>query len=181
MNSDGQLVREVSIRWLGAVTESKPRELQPRQFVPYCPNEVLAFVAGRPEPSQRTVFEDGVEQHHALDHPSLRRPLPKAAIGFVNRRPEWLVVKVEHAPPMELARRDRCGQATVDKVPDEVRGLLAVDDAGELAVLAFEEDTRVEEDLQKEPCLAVREAERGDGLVSIGVRLFNRPALRRTR
>jgi hypothetical protein len=45
---------------------------------------------------------------------------------------------------MELTRRDRCCQPTVDKVPDEVRGLLAVDDAGELAVLALEKDTRVE-------------------------------------
>jgi hypothetical protein len=56
-----------------------------------------------------------------------------------------------------------------------------VDDAGELAILAFEEDTRVKEDLQKEPRLTVREAECGDGLVSIGVRLLKRPALRHTR
>jgi hypothetical protein len=90
-------------------------------------------------------------------------------------------VKVKHAPAMELARCDRSSQPTVDKVPNEVRGLLAMDDAGELAVLAFEEDTRVKEDLQQEPRLTVSEAECGDGPLSIGVRLLKGPALRRTR
>lgn len=51
-------------------------------------------------------------------------------------------------------------------------------DAGELAVLAFEEDTGVQEDFQKEPCLTVREAKRRDGVKPIGVRQLERPAER---
>lgn len=50
--------------------------------------------------------------------------------------------------------------------------------AGELAVLAFEEDARVQENIQKEPCLTVREAERCDGLLPIRVSQSERPALR---
>ncbi len=148
------------MRCLRAVAESKPRELQPRQLVPHRAKEVLALVTGWPEPSQRTVVEGCVEEHYALDHPSLRGTLRKAAVGLADCRPERFVVQVEHTPAMELAWCDRRGQPTVDKVSDEVRGLLAMDDAGELAGAAFEEDTRVKKDLQKEPRLTVREAER---------------------
>ena len=169
------------MRCLRAVAESNPRELQPRQLVPHRAKEVLALVTGWPEPSQRTVVEGCVEEHYALDHPSLCGTFPKAAVGLVNRRPERFVVKVKHSPAMEFARRDWRGQPTVDKVPDEVRGLLAMDDAGELAVLAFEEDTRVKEDLQKEPRLAIREAERAMAWSRSAFAAFNRPALRRSR
>gem|GEM_PF-6642841 len=50
-------------------------------------------------------------------------------------------------------------------------------DAGDLAVLAFEEDTGVQEHLQEKPRLAVGEAKGGDGLESIAERHVERPAL----
>ena len=110
MDTDGQLVGKVSNGGFGPSAESNSRELQPRQLVAHGAKEVLAFVFSRPEPSQRTVIEHRIKQHHPLNHPSVRRTLSEAAVGLANRRPEWLVVQVKHAPAMELSRRDRRGQ-----------------------------------------------------------------------
>ena len=129
------------------------------------PDEVTPLV--HPGPSQVTarVVEHGIQQHDALDHPALSRRLSEAAVGFADGRPQWLVVDVEHPAAVELSRRDRRRESAVDKGPDEVGALLSVDDAGEAAVLALEEDARVQEHLQQEPRLTFREAEGGDGLL----------------
>ena len=57
--------------------------------------EVAALVHRWPEPVEVAVIEDGVERH-AFDHSALGGRLAEAAIRLSNRRPERLVVDVEH-------------------------------------------------------------------------------------
>ena len=130
-----------------------------------------------PSHDEVTVVEDGVEQHHALDHPALRGRLSEAAVGLADRRPERLVVDVKHAPAMQLPRRDRRREPPLDEVRDEVGALLAMDDAREGAVLALDEDARVQQHVQQEPRLAFGEAERRDRLQALSVGQLDRPAV----
>ncbi len=70
---------------------------------------------------------------------------------------------VEHPPAMELSGGDRRREAPLDEFLDEVGALLAVDDAGEAAVLALEEDAGVQQHVHQESRLALGKAKGGDG------------------
>ena len=74
--------------------------------------------------------------------------------------------------------RDRRRESPLDERLDEVRALLAVDDAGEAAVLALDEDARVQQHVQQEPRLTLGEAERRDGFHALGIRQVDGPAVR---
>ena len=74
-------------------------------------------------------------------------------------RLERLVLDVEHPAAVQVAGRDRRRESALDERPDEVRALLAVDDAGERAALPLEEDARVHQDVEQESRLAFGEAE----------------------
>ena len=52
-----------------------------------------------------------------------------------------------------------------------------MDDAGEAAVLALDEDARVQEDLQQEPRLTLGEAKRRDGFHPLGIGQIDCPAV----
>ncbi|HXW06862.1 MAG TPA: hypothetical protein VD833_16635 [Vicinamibacterales bacterium] len=100
-------------------------------------DEVSPLVAGRTKPRATRLVEHGIEEHHALDHPPRRSGLPEAVVRLTYGRPERLVMHVEHPTSMELSRRDRRRESSFDKSLDEVGALLAMDDPGERAVLAF--------------------------------------------
>jgi hypothetical protein len=71
---------------------------------------------------------------------------------------------------MELARADRRRESPLDERLKEVRALLAVDDAGEGAVLALDEYTGVQEHVQQEARLTLGESKRRNGFDALGVR-----------
>ena len=73
--------------------------------------------------------------------------------------------------------RDRRRESPLDERLEEVRALLAMDDAGEAAVLALDEDARVQQHVQQEPRLTLGEAERRDGFHALGVGQVDRPAV----
>ena len=72
---------------------------------------------------------------------------------------------------------DRRRESPLDERLKEVRALLAVDDAGEAAVLALDEDARVQEHVQQEPRLTLGEAERRDGFHPLGIGQVDCPAV----
>jgi hypothetical protein len=84
---------------------------------------------------------------------------------------------MKHPPAMELARGDRRRESTLDERLKEVRALLAVDDAGEAAVLALDEDAGVQEYVQQEPRLTLGEAKRRDGFHPLGIGQVDCPAV----
>jgi len=88
---------------------------------------------------------------------------------------------VEHPTSMELSRRDRRRESTFDKSLDEVGALLAVDDAGERAVLPLDEDARMQQHVEEKARLALSEAERRDRVEALGIRDVDRPSVRRGR
>jgi hypothetical protein len=133
-------------------------------------HEVAALVSRRAEPCEVAIVEHGVEEHDALDHTSLSGRLAEPVVWLADGCPEGLVVDVEHSPAMELASGDRRRESSLDERIDEVRALLAVDDAGRTAVLALDEDTRVQQHVQQESRLAFGEAKRCDGFHAFRVR-----------
>ena len=109
---------------------------------------------------------------------SLCGGLPEAVIGLADGGPERLVVEVKHPAAMELARADRRRESPLDQRLQEVRALLAMDDAGEAAgALALDEDARVQEHVQQEPRLTFAEAERRDGFHPLGIGQVDCPAV----
>ena len=72
---------------------------------------------------------------------------------------------------------DRRRESPLDERLEEVRALLAMDDAGEAAVLALDEDARVQEHVQQEPRLTFGEAERRDGFHPLGIGQVDCPAV----
>ena len=143
------------------------------------PNEVATLIDRRTEPQELAIVQHGIQEHHALDHAPRCRGLPESVVRFADSRPERLVVDVKHPSAMELPGHDRRGEPPLDQPREEVRALLAVDDAGEGAVLALHEDARVQQDVEQEPRLALGEAERCDRLQALGVRQVNCPTIRR--
>src|SRR5262249_32397935 len=104
-----------------------------------------------------------------------------ATIRLADCGPERLVMDVEHPSAMEGPGRDRSCEAALHELLDEVRTLLTMHDSRELAVLALNEDTRVQQHVQKEPCLALRETKRRDSLHALSVGLFDDPTVGRAR
>ena len=133
LHPDRQLVGEVADRLLGAVTEHQVRIISKLQPIAKVPDEVTTLVHRGSQPDELAIVEHGIEEHHALDHASLCGGLPEAVVGLADGRPERLVVDVKHPPAMELPRGDRRRESPLDERLDEVRALLAVDDAGEAA------------------------------------------------
>jgi hypothetical protein len=82
---------------------------------------------------------------------------------------------------MKLARRNRCCEPSIDESLDEVGALLAMDDAGERAVLALDEDAGVQQHVEEKARLALSEAERRDRVEALGIRDVDRPSVRRGR
>ena len=133
-HSDRKLVREVPHGLLGAVAERQMRVLPGVESALQMTYEVSPLVAGRTKPRTGGLNEHGIEEHHALDHAPWSGGLSESVVRLTHGRPERLVVHVEHPASMELARRDRCRESTLDERLDEVGALLTVDDAGERAV-----------------------------------------------
>src|SRR4051794_10593025 len=79
---------------------------------------------------------------------------------------------------MELASADRRRESPLYQRLEEVRALLAMDDAGEAAVLALDEDARVQEHVQQESRLTFGEAERRDAFHAFRVRQVDGPTVR---
>lgn len=73
---------------------------------------------------------------------------------------ETLVVDVIETRSMQRTRAHFAGKATADQAVDKVVRLLPVCDAGETAVLALDEDARMQHDGHEEPRLALGEPER---------------------
>jgi hypothetical protein len=169
LHPDRELVREVTSRPLGTVAEQQVWILSLVQAVREMPYEVAPLVDRWSEPDEVTIIEDRIEKHHSLDHPSRCFRLSEPAVGLSNRRPKRLVVNVEHPTAMQFPGRDRRGEAPLDEARDEVRALLAVNDAGEAAVLALDEDAGVQQHVQQETCLALGETERRDRLQALCV------------
>jgi hypothetical protein len=140
LHPNRELVGEISERLFWALTEDQVRVIPMLQPIAKVPDEVAMLVSGRTKPDEVAIVEDGVEKHDALDHAPLCGRLSEAVIGLSDGRPEWLVVNVEHPAAMKLARGDRRRESALDERLDEVRTLLPVDDAGEAAVLALDED-----------------------------------------
>ncbi len=59
--------------------------------------------------------------------------LPETVVGLADGSPERLVVDVKHLASMELASADRRRESPLDQHLEEVRALLAMDDASEAA------------------------------------------------
>src|SRR5262249_58956775 len=85
------------------------------------------------------VGQDAVQNHQALNHSPQRDCLAVPVVRLANRLVEWLVVDVEQAALMPSSGRYRRGEPACDELADEVVRLLPLRDAGEGAVLAFEE------------------------------------------
>ena len=58
---------------------------------------------------------------------------------------------VEHSPTVEPPAGDRRRESPLDECVDEVGALLAMDDAGEAAVLALDKDSGVKDHVDEEP------------------------------
>src|SRR5262249_21389380 len=149
------LVWKVPHGLVRSVAERQMRVLPGIESALQMTHEVSPFVTGRTKPSTCWLVEDGIQEHHALDHPPGCSGLSKSIVRVDNSRPKQLVVDVEHATAMELPRRDRRRESSLDKTFDEVGTLLAMDDAGEAAVLALDEDTRVQQHVHQKPRLAL--------------------------
>src|SRR5688572_19240384 len=132
-HSDRKLVGKVPHGLLGPVAERQMRVLPGVEPAFQVTDEMSPLVAGRTKPGTGWLVEHGIEEHHALDHPSLSGWLPESVVRLTHGRPERLVVDVNHPSAMKLARRNRCCESSIDERPDEVGTLLAVDDAGERA------------------------------------------------
>src|SRR5688572_6329413 len=154
-HSNRKLVWEVPHGLLGAVAERQVRVFPGVESALQVTYEMSALVAGRTKPGAGWLAEHRIKEHHALDHSARSRRLSEAIVRLADSRPQRLVVDVEHAPTMELAREDGRREPTLDERLEEVGALLAVDDAGEAAVLAFDEDTGVQEHLQQKPGLSL--------------------------
>ena len=74
------------------------------------------------------------------------------------------MVEMKQPPAVQRAGLDRPRVSALDEPPKEVVGLLPVRDAGEGAVLPFDEDAAVDQDFDQEARLTLREAEGADGL-----------------
>jgi hypothetical protein len=142
---DRKLVWKVPYRLVRSVAKRQMRVLPGVETALQMTHEMPPLVDRRPEPCAGRFVEHGIEEHHALDHPPGCRWLSKAVVRFADGRPERLVVDVEHATAMELPRRDRRRESSLDKTFDEVGALLTVDDACEAAILALDENTRVQQ------------------------------------
>jgi hypothetical protein len=55
---------------------------------------------------------------------------------------------MDHAPAVQPSCRNRSRVSTLDEQVDEVSALLAVDDAGEAAVLPLDEHARMDENVR---------------------------------
>jgi hypothetical protein len=73
------------------------------------------------------------------------------------------MVDMKEPAAVERAGLDRPRISTFDEPPKEVVRLLPMSDAGEGAVLAFDEDAAVDQDLDQKARLALGEAEGTDG------------------
>jgi hypothetical protein len=180
-HSDRKLVREVPHGLLGAVAERQMRVFPGVQSAFEMTDEISPLVAGRTKPRAARLVEHGIEEHQTLDHAPRRSGLPESVVRLTHGRPERLVMHVEHPASMELSRRDRGRESSFDKSLDEVGALLAVDDAGERAVLTLHEDAGMEQYVHEKPCLPLGEAERRDRVDALGVCDVDRPSVRRRR
>ena len=134
LHPDRQLVGKIADCLLGAFTEHQVRVISKLQPIAKVPDEVATLVHRWAEPDELAIVEHGIEEHDALDHASLRGGFPETVVGLADGRPERLVVDVKHPTAMELSGGDRRRESPLDERLDEVRTLLAVDDAGEAAV-----------------------------------------------
>ena len=100
---------------------------------------MIALVTFCGQPGAVPVGQDSIQNHQALDHSAQGDRLAVPVIGLANRLVHRLVVDVEQAPLMESSGRDRGGEPAGGELGHEVVALLAVRDAREGAVLAFEE------------------------------------------
>jgi hypothetical protein len=126
--------------------------------------EVLPFIPLRRQPGASGVGEDRIEQHQALDEPAERRRLAVPIVRFPDRLIEGLVLDVIEPSAMEGAERDGGGVAAAEELLQEIMCLLPVRDAGELPVLPLQEDAAMEEHVQEEARLPLREAKVSDGV-----------------
>jgi hypothetical protein len=146
--SNRKLVWKVPHGPFGAVAERQMRVLPGVESAFQMTYEVSPLVAGRTKPGTGWLVEHRIEKHQALDHPPRRSGLPESVVRLTHGRPQRLVMHVEHPTSMELSRRDRGRESSFHKSLDEVGALLAVDDAGERAVLTLDEDAGVQKHLQ---------------------------------
>src|SRR5690606_34279022 len=122
---------------------------------------LMHLVALAPEPCQRAVEEDTIEQHESLDGArELRRPA-QPCVPLTDGLVEGLVVHVIHAPPTMPARLRRCHATAVQEL-DELVDLLPVRQPRPGAVLPSDEDTGVEHHVHQEAGLALCEPELRD-------------------
>ena len=140
LHPNRELVGEIAERLFWAVTEDQVRVISMLQPIAEVPDEVAMLFSGRTKPDEVAIVQDGVEKHDPLDHSSLCGRLSEAVVGLSDGRPEWLEVNVVHPAAMKLARGDRRRESLLDECLEEVCALLAMDDAGEAAVLALDED-----------------------------------------
>lgn len=181
LNADRQLIGEVSVPRLLAAAERQPRELAGLEASIEPTPEVAPLVELGPQPGERPVRQDGVQHHQSFDHSSQRHRLAVAVVGLANGGVERFVVHVEYPPAMESANHGRAGVATLDQARQEVVRVLPMGNAGEGALLAFDEDAAVDQDLDQEPRLSLREAERADGFRAFCGQAIDVPVLSRGR
>jgi hypothetical protein len=180
-HSDRELVREVPDGLLGPVAERQMRVIPSVESALQMADEMSPLVAGQTKPGAGWCVEHRIKEHHALDHPPRGGRFPEAVVRLAYGRPERLVVDVRHPTAMELPRRDRRCESSLDERLDEVGALLTVDDAGERAVLTLDEDAGVGQHVHEKARLALGEAERRDRVEALGVRDVDRPSVRRRR
>ena len=148
LHADRELVREVPHGLRRSITKQQVRIVPAVETIAKVAHEVATLVSGRAEPREVAVAQHRVEEHDALDHSSLSSGLAEPVVRLADGCPERLVVNVEHPPAMQLAGGDRRRESPLDECLDEVRAVLAVDDTSEAAVLALEENARVQQHVQ---------------------------------
>lgn len=126
--------------------------------------EELPLVIRRAQPPAAPVAQDGVENHHPLDHPADDTQPPVSVVRLADRFVQRLVVNVVEAPLPHRPGLDDTDESAGRETRHELAAVLAARRSGEGAVLPLKEAARMHHHRHEELTLAQGESETGQGV-----------------
>jgi hypothetical protein len=180
LDTDRELIGEAPNRPLPARPERDVRVVLGSQIVVAHQTEELPLVIGRAQPPATPVGQNGIENHHALDHPPDNAQPPVSVVGLADRFVQRLVVNVVQPPSPNRSRLDDTDESSARETRHELAAILAAHCAGEGAVLPLQEAAGVDHHGHQELALPLRETKRaedidarsGDAVVEVVRRVF---------